>query len=540
MKSRTLFGVIIVTLVALAIFIGCSKSDKTEQAQTVKEQVYTCPMHPQVVSNEPGQCPICNMDLVLKKDAAVASEQPMADTTKITYTCPMHPEVVSNEPGLCPKCNMKLIPQSADKEEMMDQNMDSTKTVYTCPMHPEVVADEPGLCPKCNMHLEPKQEAHEEHGMKMDESSPVQYTCGMHPQIISDEPGNCPICNMKLVVKSDVSSSGGAIMVDAETSKKMGIATMPASFRKLSKTVRAYGNVTYSEPDVYTVNVKIAGWVEKLLVNESGMKVKKDQPLMEIYSPELIAAQQEYLIALKTREAMQTDETVPNRMISASYSKLKNWDISDEQINQLITSKRITRTLVFKSPFDGVVTMKNVNEGDYVTPGRDLYKVANLSSVWVSAYVYEQDLPLISEGLIAQVSSPSLPGDEFESEVIYVSPFLDQSKQAEIRLSVENKQMKLKPNMYAEINIMSQIGSENLSVPRSAIVKSGTREVLFVATGKNIFEPREIHTGNVADNDFVEVLHGVNAGDNVVVSGQFMLDSESRLNEVIAGMTHSH
>jgi Cu(I)/Ag(I) efflux system membrane fusion protein/cobalt-zinc-cadmium efflux system membrane fusion protein len=427
-----------------------------------------------------------------------------------------------------------VLKKDAKVEAASEQIHDTTKITYTCPMHPDVNSDQPGLCPDCNMNLEPKKPEPAPRDTAKGRSDLPQYTCGMHPQIVSNEPGLCPICNMNLVPKSDVSLSGGQIMVDAATQKKMGLATTTASYRNLNKTIRAYGNVTYSEPDLFTVNLKIAGWVEKLYVNETGAKVTKGEPLLEIYSPELVAAQQECLIAWQSMQAMHAGDSVPTRLIDASFQKLKNWDISDEQIQKLMTTKKATRTLILTSPFDGVVTFKSVSEGDYILPGQDLYKIANLSTVWVSAFIFEQDLPLVNKGLNATVSSPSMPNNSFDSEIIYVSPFLNENRQAEIRLAVINDKLLLKPNMYAEVNIKKPLASTNLTVPRSALIKSGTREIVFVIAGQNLFQAREVHSGILSDQDYVEILHGLKAGEEVVTSGQFMLDSESRLQEALA------
>ena len=428
-----------------------------------------------------------------------AAQQTSADSS---YFCPMHPEVVSNEPGVCPKCNMFLVHKDSLSTGEMEHMSDSAKI---------------------------------EHIENGSESSVQQYTCGMHPQIVTDEPGLCPICNMKLVPKSDVMQQG-RIMVDAETQKKMGIALSPVEYRKLAKSIRAFGNVTYSEPKLYTVNIKFNGWVEKLYVNETGVDVKKGEPLMEIYSPELVAAQQEYLIAWQTSKSMGKNDSLPSKLIDASYQRLKNWDISEEQIQKLARTKEVKRTLTINAPFDGTVTMKGVKKGDNVMSGQELFKVADLSTVWVTAFVYEQDFPFIKKGQNASVTTASRPGEKFNSNLFYVSSFLDDNRQAEIRLSVNNTNETLKPNMYAEVYIKSSLPDENLSVPRSAVIKTGTREIVFVASEDGSYQARQVTTGVVAQNDLIEIKEGLHEGEFVVTSGQFMLDSESRLHEAIAGV----
>jgi Cu(I)/Ag(I) efflux system membrane fusion protein/cobalt-zinc-cadmium efflux system membrane fusion protein len=466
------------------------------------------------------------------------SKEQKSDTTppvsaEMNYVCPMHPEVLDNKRSLCPKCNMYLVHQDSLSEGDMHHSPDSTLVNYTCPMHPEVVSDKPGVCPKCNMILEPQKTSSIQPAEEMSQASVQQYTCGMHPQIVTSEPGLCPICNMKLVSKSDV-MQGGRISVTSETQKKMGMALSEASYRNLSRNIRAYGNVTYSEPNLYSVNIKFSGWIEKLYVNESGAKVTKGEPLLEIYSPELVAAQQEYLIAWKTMMAMHMEDSIPTKLVSAAVQKLRNWDITDEQIQQLAISKQIKRSLVIKAPYEGIVVMKNVKEGDNVMAGQELFKVADLSTVWVTAYVYEQDLPLIEKDQAAVVSTISRPGEKYRSTVFYVSPFLEEGRQAEIRLSVDNFNRTLKPNMYAEVNIESRLSGENLSVPRSAVIKTGVREMVFVAMDDGSYQARQVTSGAVGQNDLVEITSGLHEGEFVVTSGQFMLDSESRLYESIA------
>ena len=444
-----------------------------------------------------------------------------------------------------------IVSGCSDKKTDEKAKADSSQ-VYTCPMHPEVTSDEPGLCPKCNMNLVPKEEAHEHSEMESSSTSKMeqmpemksssesdikvqQYTCGMHPQIITNEPGICPICNMNLVPKIDKGRGDGAILIDPITRQNMAVATTKVDSKKLTRTIRVYGQVSYRESEQFSINVKIQGYVEKLYINETGVHVKSGEPLLEIYSPELVAAQNEYLIAYKSFDSEDgRSSTVRPRLLGATYSRLKNWDITDEQIKRLTDLGEATMTMTIKSPYTGIVTDKFVQEGDHIAPGQDLFKIANLSSVWISAYIYEQDLPYVSNGQKVTITSPSLPGEEISSRIIYISPFLNSNRQAEIRVEIDNARSHLKPAMFAEVGISMITPDHSIFIPRSAVINSGMRQLVFIETSPGEFRARDIKTGMVADGDLVEVLEGLETGEEVVVSGQFMLDSETRLNEAIA------
>jgi len=495
MKKRMIGILFFVLASALVILVGCSKEKKSQEAA---DQV-----------------------------------------TAMDYSCPMHPEVVDNKRSLCPKCNMFLVHKDSLEMQDMHHMPAQEAAVYTCPMHPEVTSDKPGVCPKCNMNLELKETASPDTMSHDDQSSVQQYTCGMHPQIVTNEPGLCPICHMELVPKSSVSQAG-VIKVNAMTQVKMGMEITQVSKKRITNSIRAFGKVAYSEPDNYSINIKFPGWIEKLYVNQTGTRITKGQPLLEIYSPELVAAQEEYLIAWRTMMAMHLEDSIPTKLVAAAIQKLKNWDITDEQIQELAQTKKTKRTMAIISPYDGIVTSKNVKEGDNVMSGQELFQLSELSTVWVIAYVFEQDFPFVRKGQSAEVLSPSMPGASFHSDIIYVSPFLDENRQAEIRLAVDNDKMVLKPNMYAEVKISSSLPNEVLTVPRSSVIKTGTREIVFVSTGVGEFQAREVMTGLAGDGDVVEIKSGLDEGDFVVTSGQFMLDSESRLSEAIAGSTHSH
>ncbi|MBU8934846.1 MAG: efflux RND transporter periplasmic adaptor subunit [candidate division Zixibacteria bacterium] len=369
------------------------------------------------------------------------------------------------------------------------------------------------------------------------ESTEVQqYTCGMHPEIISDEPGYCPICEMKLTPKKKDAGATGSVTIDPVTRQNMGLVTAPVEYRTLTKKVHAFGKVAIAEPNKHTVNLKIDGWVERLFVDHEGEKVYRGQPLLELYSPTLVAAQQEYLIAVKSSEAVAD-------LVEAGRRRLANWDISDDQIKRLESSGEITRTMTILSPVNGVVISKLISEGDHLKPGAKLYEITDLSTVWVVAHIYEQDVPFVHLGQQAIVALPNTDGREITSTISYISPFLDSHGQLEIRLDIDNSNHRLLPEMYAEVSIESQLEGDHLTIPRSAVINSGVRQLAYVASGEDIYEPRVIVTGAVGDSDHIVVLSGLSLNELVVTSGQFLLDSESRLSEALAAgaqIGHDH
>ncbi len=364
------------------------------------------------------------------------------------------------------------------------------------------------------------------------------YTCGMHPEIVTTEPGLCPICNMKLTPKKDGGESSAGITIDPVTRQNIGLATTEVRRSALVQTVRATGKVAVPQPNIHSVNVKVRGWIEHLFVNEEGERVSAGQPLMEIYSPDLVAAQREYLIALRnqpqTIHASARGGAGFKTLLETSRRRLLNWDISEDQLQRLTESGEVQRTMTIRTPADGFVQRKLVETGDQVTPGRSLFEIADLSTVWVEASVYEQDLPFVEVGQDAIVTVPSLPSEVLRSRVIYVSPILDPQRQAEVRLRIENPRLKLRPEMYAEVLIESSLPGQHPVVPRSAVINSGLRNVVFVAGDGGAYQPREITTGVVGQGDLIQVTGGLRPGEQIVTSGQFLLDSESRLSEVFA------
>ena len=367
------------------------------------------------------------------------------------------------------------------------------------------------------------------------ESQTKQYTCGMHPEIISDEPGYCPICGMKLTPKRDGGSSKGSIVIDPATLQNIGLVATAVAFRELSREVKAFGQLDYAEPMIRTVNVKIPGWVEKLFIEYEGEYIRAGQPLFEIYSPELLAAQREYLVAIKNSGKLQSANSsavmTSSDLVQASKLRLNNWDITDSQIKKLVTKGELTKTMTFYSPYNGIITAKHINEGDYLKPGSIALKVADISKLWLIAYVYEQDLPYISVGQAAEIAIPFLPGKRYKGVISYISPYLNDKNQVEIRLDIDNHNSALKPGIYAEIKIATHLPGRRMVIPDRAVINSGNRQIVYTSNTDGSYQPNIIRTGAYGSDGTIEVVSGLNADDIVVTSGQFLLDSESRLNE---------
>jgi len=380
------------------------------------------------------------------------------------------------------------------------------------------------------------------------------YTCGMHPQVIQNKPGNCPICGMKLtpirkqpgvantgttnradvaMVSSDKDSS--VITVDPETIQKMDIRTDIVKRGPVRRTVRTVGAIDFDETALAEVSTKFRGWVEKLYVDSTGKQMHRGDPLFEIYSPELFLAQTEYLLTLGS--PTNQDSVASQLRKTAAMTKLRYWDISEDQIAELERTREPRKTLRMNAPRDGIVVEKMVVEGQMVEPGMKLYRLADLASVWIQAQIYEQDLPIIRLGQEAVVTLASLPDPKFRGRVTYIYPIVDEkTRTAKVRMEFHNPGYFLKPGMYATVEIAADLSASALLVPDMAVLRSGEKNTVFVALDDGHFEPRSVTIGARTDENYYEVESGLKEGEKVVTSGQFMLDSESQLREAIQKM----
>lgn len=417
---------------------------------------------------------------------------------------------------------------------------------YTCGMHPNVLQKTPGDCPICHMKLTPLKKQEEQGGAAsaVQERKVLYWRAPMDPNYVSDKPGKSPMGMDLVPVYADESESTSAhsIRIDPVTIQNMGIRTGVIQRGPLVKVIRTVGRVDYNEQTVTYINTKFKGWIERLYVDQTGQHVAKGQELFDIYSPELYAAQEEYLAATRNLPLLQGSTFPPaieeaTRLVDAAVTKLKYMDVSDEQIARIRETNQIEKTLTIHSPAKGVVTEKMALEGMYVMPGMRLYTVADLSRVWVYVDIYEYQLPWVYTGQPARMTLPYVTGREFIGKVIYVYPYLEpQTRVIKVRLEFENPDLELKPGMYANVKLESELSRDALLIPRAAYIDSGERKVAFVDRGDGKFEPRDIQTGVEAEDGMVEVLYGLDEGEVVVTSGQFLLDGESKLKEAVAKM----
>jgi membrane fusion protein, copper/silver efflux system len=388
------------------------------------------------------------------------------------------------------------------------------------------------------------------------------YHCPMHPTYTSDKPGDCPICGMKLVpIKPDrrpesspqasahqESASGtksqvpgyASVTISPERIQSMGITLAAARRMDLDQDFRAYGRITYDETRVHHVHTKYEGFIEELFVDYVGRLVKRGEPLFRIYSPELYATENEYLLALRAREQMPIlkglDDTLNLTrgmdLVAAARQRLSLWDVQDDEIREIEKTRKPIRALTVNSPVSGYVTAKTAVHGLKVTPADNLFDIVDLSTVWVMADIYEVNLPFLKLGLPATMTLSYQPGKTWKGRVNYINPTLDPAtRTVKARLDFANPANELKPEMYADVDI-GGLKKFGITVPESAVMDTGERNIVFIAKGEGLFEPREVVLG-VRVRGLCEIRQGVSEGEQVVTGANFLLDSESKLQAAV-------
>ncbi|MCP3959456.1 MAG: efflux RND transporter periplasmic adaptor subunit [bacterium] len=418
--------------------------------------------------------------------------------------------------------------------------------LWTCGMHPHVIQEEPGQCPICHMDLVPMRISEEP------EAAPRVWTCPKHSMIEESEPGVCPIGGRELVPREGppggaeegsvgVEGDGTAIRIDPAVIQNMNVRTELVERRDLEHKVRTVGTLEYDQQRMVTVATKYSGWVGKVYVNYIGEPVKKGQPLFEIYSPELVQTEQELISAIGFARRMQSAPEESRRhaeaLVEAARARLSYWDISDDQIAELERGGEVFRTLTVTSPASGVVMKRMPGlEGMAIQPGTQTFHIADLSSLWLSVEVFEDQLAWIREGTPAKVTFTYFPGQTFRGTVRFLEPELSEATRTlQVKLEVPNRDGRLRAGMFATVVFAPVALEDALTVPSLAVLRTGERDVVVVALGEGRFLPKEVVLG-LERGGFVEVLEGLEEGERVVTSAQFLLDSESSLQEAVQKM----
>jgi Cu(I)/Ag(I) efflux system membrane fusion protein len=376
------------------------------------------------------------------------------------------------------------------------------------------------------------------------------WTCPMHPSVQLPHPGNCPICGMTLVpmeqtepkVKSEVEGHG-VVEIAPGKQQLIGVVTTRVEVRDLNNLIRAVGQVVVDEERLSDIHTKIEGWIEKLYVNKTGQLVHSGQPLLTIYSPDLVSTQEEYLVALRSRERTK-DSPFPevrrsgDSLVAAARKRLELWDISAAEIARLDRTGEVKKALTLYSPATGYVMERMAVAGMRVMPEMTLYRLADLSRVWVDVSVYEYEAPLLRVGERATLKLAAHPGRELSGRVSYVYPVVEtMTRTLRARVEFPNPALMLKPGMYGDVVIEAPAGKA-LAIPEEAVLDSGTRKLVFVKQGEGTFVPREVTVGARAAG-YYPVLTGLSQGEQVVSSPNFLIDSESRLQAAVQKMATS-
>lgn len=362
-----------------------------------------------------------------------------------------------------------------------------------------------------------------------------KYVCPMHSQIVRDEEGSCPICGMDLVkqqISMDDHDDGPPIVrVRPETIQNMGVRTEKAEVGRLFKRIDTLGRVLYDEDAQEHVHPRAAGWVEKLYVRSEGERVKKGQRLLDLYAPDIVNAQEELLLSIRDKEIREKagQKSRSRDLVQSSIERLHLFDVPSATIREVQKTGKVRSTVPVLAPRDGVVTRMGLRDGMYVTPTSEMFSISDVSKVWVLVDVFEHQMSWFEVGRPADITVPAMPGKTWEGKVDYIYPELDpMTRTLRVRLEFDNPEGELKPNMLAEATIWGGPQEDVLMIPRDAIIETGKRRVVVLDLGDGKFQPVSVSTG-MWTADKVEVLSGLQAGAEVVVSGQFLIDSESNL-----------
>ena len=412
---------------------------------------------------------------------------------------------------------------------------------WTCGMHPDIVTNEPGNCPICGMKLTPiKNDINSSSGKK----KILYWVAPMDPNEIYNEPGKSKMGMDLVPVYADQGAQSGVVTIDPVVQQNMNVKFTTIERRSLSPSIETNATITTDERNEEQITARVGGWIEKLYVNYTGQMVKRGDKLLEIYSPELVSAQQEYLTALRYKEKVNGNSnnnlsSSGDELLKNSYRKLQLLNMSDSEIEALQKSNDVKTSIPLYSPVTGTVMMKSVIEGEKINAGQNLLHIADLSSLWIKADLYESDIKNVKVGNPVTVKVNAYPSQTFQGKVSFIYPTIDlKTRTVQVRIDIANTDYKLKPAMLANVTIQSGESSTMVVIPETAVIRSGQQNVAVQFLGNGKFKPAKVELGNYADG-FYQILSGLKAGDKVVTSAQFLIDSESSLKTAMKNFSNS-
>lgn len=436
--------------------------------------------------------------------SAVSGGQASGGRKVLYWVDPMHPAYKSDKPGIAPDCGMKLEPVYADEGGPSGGAAAPGRKIlyYRDPKEPDYKAEQPGLNPETGNELEP-------------------------------------------VYADDISAMpAGTVQISPEKQQLIGVTYGQAERTGGVRLIRAEGRVAFDETRIQQIHPKVEGWIDQVFADYTGQLVKKGQPLLTIYSPEMLASQTELLLAAKARDAMRNNPLPAafdqsESLWRAARRRLELWDLSEAQIDQVLRTGQPIKNITLFSPASGYITERKAFPQLKVTPGDALYTIVDLSRVWIMADLFEYEAPNIRPGETASLSLQSMPGRKFTARVNYIQPQVDpMTRTLKVRLDMDNPGLRLKPDMFANVEFHVNM-PVRLTVPVDAVLDAGERKTIFVDRGDGFFEPRQVTTGE-RDGGRIQILSGLSGGERIVTSGNFLIDSESQLKAAAAGMGGAH
>lgn len=374
--------------------------------------------------------------------------------------------------------------------------------------------------------------------------TPLFYRNPMNPKVTSPVPAKDEMGMDYIAIYAEAEAGDspvGTVRIDPVTVQNIGVRTARVERRTIGRVIDTLGRIEYNEQELYSLHPKTEGWVEGIRVETTGAEISRGDILLGLYSPQLVSTQQEYLLALKSLDTLQSSSFSDagrgaRQLLDSSLERLRFLDVPEHQIEELRRTRKVKKQLHIHAPAGGIVTHVGVRDGQFITPKDELYTIANLSRVWVLVDIYEDELPWVKQGDAADMTIMSAPGQKFSGELTYIYPYADSAtRTVKARLEFDNADRQLKPDMFANVSIKAGARPDIVAVPSEAIIRSGLREKVFVVREPGKFEPRDVVIG-VSSEGYTEVRDGVEVGEVVVVSAQFLIDSESNLREATSKM----